>query len=78
MVVDRGGEDAFGAGLADDEGVEVGFEGGRGYRGWGVGVSEGALYICVVRDGGDGMGGWEGEDVLRLGSLVRIYRSMLL
>ena len=43
VVVDRGGKGAFGAVLADDEGVEVGFEGCGGYAGWGVGVAEGAL-----------------------------------
>ena len=43
MVVDGSRESAFGAFLADDEGVEVGFEKGRGYAGWGVGIAERAL-----------------------------------
>ena len=43
MVVDCGGEGAFGALLADNEGVEVLFEEGGGDAGRGVGVAEGAL-----------------------------------
>jgi hypothetical protein len=38
VVVDGGGEGAFGAVLADDEGVEVVFEGGGPDWGWLVGV----------------------------------------
>jgi hypothetical protein len=43
VVVDGGGEGAFGAVLADDEGVEVVFEGGGPDGGWLVGVFEWAF-----------------------------------
>ena len=50
MVVDGSREGTFGAFLADDKGVEVGFEEGRGDAGWGVGIAERALVVLSMGD----------------------------
>lgn len=76
MVVDGGGEGAFGTLLADDKGIEVLFKGAGRYAEWSVSVSERALDRWTLGLGGVkgfGCGGYD-MDVLPSAHRAHIHQ----